>query len=535
MGFISDLFGATDKFKASGVDLQQGATTDQTNQAYAQGQTLNGQQTSVADFLQGRSGNANPLDFSAATGTLGQGNQLLGQLMAQGQGQGPNPALAQLQQTTGQNINNAAGMAASARGINPALAARMAVNGAAGANQTAAGQAAVMTAQQQLAAQGQAAQLVGQQAGQQAGLSQAQAGQQNTNIQQLMSQLASMGGQNLNQQQILQNALGNYNSTNVQQNLGVQQTNAGVAAQNANTNAKIAGGVMSGIGGALGLAEGGQVPARSDKDVARAILEKRGRKLAAGDEAQPARKRTDKDVAREILFGKGGRVPKLAAGGEALGSRDKEIAAQVLMRKYFTGGRVKHYDEGGVASDDAGSGSGGIGSGIRRGAGAFLGNFGQTLAGVAPTNRPTAKGPLPAAAPLPSGPPPLLAMPQGGAPASQPGPSSFMGRLLQGQLLQSPGGSQFARGGATRPVFLSRGAPEIVPGRASVPEGVDSESADKVPAWLSPGEIVIPRSDAQAEDAPERAKDFVAHIVATKGRSGYHRVAKAKRRAEGRR
>lgn len=42
----------------------------------------------------------------------------------------------------------------------------------------------------------------------------------------------------------------------------------------------------------------------------------------------------------------------------------------------------------------------------------------------------------------------------------------------------------------------------------------DSEKADKVPALLSPGEIVLPRSVAQNEDAPELAKAFVAAIRA---------------------
>lgn len=42
----------------------------------------------------------------------------------------------------------------------------------------------------------------------------------------------------------------------------------------------------------------------------------------------------------------------------------------------------------------------------------------------------------------------------------------------------------------------------------------DSEKADKVPALLSPGEIVLPRSVAQDEDAPDLAKAFVAAIRA---------------------
>jgi hypothetical protein len=44
----------------------------------------------------------------------------------------------------------------------------------------------------------------------------------------------------------------------------------------------------------------------------------------------------------------------------------------------------------------------------------------------------------------------------------------------------------------------------------------DSIQRDTVPAMLSPGEIVLPRSVAQSEDAPDRAAEFVAAIKAQK-------------------
>jgi len=40
----------------------------------------------------------------------------------------------------------------------------------------------------------------------------------------------------------------------------------------------------------------------------------------------------------------------------------------------------------------------------------------------------------------------------------------------------------------------------------------DTRSNDTVPAMLSPGEIVLPRTVAQSEDAPEKAKKFVEAI-----------------------
>jgi len=58
------------------------------------------------------------------------------------------------------------------------------------------------------------------------------------------------------------------------------------------------------------------------------------------------------------------------------------------------------------------------------------------------------------------------------------------------------------------------GAPKMagggmVPGYAT---GGDNPKNDTVPAWLSPGEAVIPRSVMQSPDAPNRAAEFVAML-----------------------
>lgn len=55
-----------------------------------------------------------------------------------------------------------------------------------------------------------------------------------------------------------------------------------------------------------------------------------------------------------------------------------------------------------------------------------------------------------------------------------------------------------------------------VPGKAKVP-GKDTLKNDTVPAMLSPGEIVIPKSIAEAPDAPKRAMAFVQAIQAKQG------------------
>jgi hypothetical protein len=159
-------------------------------------------------------------------------------------GKGPNPALAQLSQTTGQNINAAAGQAASARGVNPALQARMAVDAAGQGNSQASGQAATLAAQTQLGAQSQLAQNLQGQGGQATSL------------------LGTAGGlQNQQNQGQIQNVLGagQINAGVAGQNAaleqGAQQINAGVAAQNTETNAKLTGGLMNAAGGAMALSD----------------------------------------------------------------------------------------------------------------------------------------------------------------------------------------------------------------------------------------------------------------------------------------
>lgn len=66
-------------------------------------------------------------------------------------------------------------------------------------------------------------------------------------------------------------------------------------------------------------------------------------------------------------------------------------------------------------------------------------------------------------------------------------------------------GAMKARGGA---------AAAEIPGKAKF-KG-DTRSNDTVPALLSPGEIVLPRTVAQSENAPEKAKKFVEAIKGQK-------------------
>lgn len=181
-------------------------------------------QQNLQDQINYMWGNANTV--------YGQQQGLAQQLLAQSQGQGPNPALAQLNQATGQNVAQQGALAASQRGAgaNPALIARQAAQAGAGAQQQAVGQAATLQAQQQLAAQ-----------------------------QQLGQQQANMANQQLQGQSIIQGAQAAQNTANVNAQLGAGSINS----QNQNA---VTGGLLGAGGSALAalLNKGGEVKTMAD-------------------------------------------------------------------------------------------------------------------------------------------------------------------------------------------------------------------------------------------------------------------------------
>lgn len=98
-----------------------------------------------------------------------------------------------------------------------------------------------------------------------------------------------------------------------------------------------------------------------------------------------------------------------------------------------------------------------------------------------------------------------------GVGAALPGVGKFISPLFESKpkspIGDSAGGSNYAGR------LVSSGGK--IGGKAEVPG--DSPKNDTVPAWLSPGEIVIPRSIAHDPDA---ARDFVAQVNAKKYSSG---------------
>lgn len=168
------------------------------------------------------------------------------QLQAQANGQGPNIANLQLQQATNQNNQQAAGAVASQRGMNPALAARLIQQQNASNNQTAAGQSGVLRAQQQLAAQQGLANVYGQ-----------QAGEANSNL------------------AANESALGNQNNATVSATNAQNQEAGQIQQNNANQQAGILGGAMNAVGSMLqmpSMAEGGTIQERPEKHLERLLI-----------------------------------------------------------------------------------------------------------------------------------------------------------------------------------------------------------------------------------------------------------------------
>ncbi len=423
--------------------------------------------------------NSTPLDTSNYTSAIAnsqmnargmnqQWSQLADQLRQQAAGQGPSLAQLQLNQATQQQQAQAASAIASQRGINPAMAARLVAQNQAQIGQQSAGQSAQLSMAEQMGARQQLAGVLGQQQAGSLGLLGA-AGQ----LQQGQNEAAiknRLGTNAINQATAAQNA---------QLNLGAQQINAGVAGQNATTNANVLGGLMQGAGAAATfLAHGGTVPGYA-----------------------------------------GGGLPGIS-GLE--GMRDYGVPA------YGTG-------EDAQAGATLKSALGGLG-GMKPG-----GKGQKDNPQLANSPDPSSADPLgsPYSSPWP-GADPLLSMPaiagaaQGGQ--IQPsggvsGPSSHLGRFLRGsQATGAPGThveamAKLERGGVVD--FRSGGD---VPGKAQV-QG-DSPKNDTVPAMVSPGEAVLPRSIMQSPNAPELAAEFVRKLQRRSGKSkGYERVARARKGA----
>lgn len=240
MGFVGSLLGTSGGAGGTGfaspqqTQLQTPVTNEQANTAYGNAQTgLTNQQ----NFLNA----VNPGSLAA----LASQQQLLQQLQQGAQGYGPNPALAQLAQTTGQNTANQAALMAGQRGSNQnaGLIARQAAQQGAQNQQNAIGQAATLSAQQQLAQQ------------------QALAQQQQAMIGQQQSATNNYATSAQNEQANLLNSIASANNARTASQGNVNSANAALAGTQMQGQQNMLGNATQGFGSAImsAFADGGEI------------------------------------------------------------------------------------------------------------------------------------------------------------------------------------------------------------------------------------------------------------------------------------
>lgn len=381
------------------------------------------------------------------------------QLQQAAQGQGPSAATAMLQQAQQANTAQANALAASQQGnINAGLATRNAMQQAAQANQAATGQAQVMRNQEQL----QARQMLG-------------------------GQLGTMMGQGMGAQQAKDTL-----------NANIEQKN--VESQNSLIRG-ITGGVFGAVGAGLGALsderakenihdgsddvrdmldklephsynyKGGSEPHTSvmaqelEKSKAGSQMVKEapnGLKMVDYGQGLAAILAAQADLHKRLKAIEGGK-PKMAEGGEV---NPNAVKAPSFDMTTFTsevlGGATK-----GMAIDDP----------IAKGGAEFGEGLGTAIKSGMDTSKKKANE----------------------------------ARMREDN--EARAGIGLAKGGkVSSKVLAAKG--KAVPGKAKV--SGDSLSNDIVDAKLSPGEIVLPRSVTMHPEAPQKAAEFVAHILANK-------------------
>lgn len=481
---------------ANGVGIQSGAAAGQqglTNQlASANGV---GTQNSAISGLQG---------------VAGQQASTAAQLQGIANGTGPNPALAQLNQATGQNVSNQAALMAGQRGAgaNVGLLARQAAQQGASTQQQAVGQAAILQANQSLGALGQMTAQQQAQAGTQAqigALGTTQVGQQqagNTSV-------AGIGAGLTGQQQTGINAGFQQGATQVGQqqtqqgiNAGIAQNQVGnaIAGQGVASNAAL--GQQSNVLGGIANQNNAMVSTQNNINSANAGLAGTAQNNQAGliggamNIASPA-----------AVMGGGG-----AAGAAAMAGAGGGLVAKI-PKKMAQGGE------------------------LMPSAPQVPSTFAQYLQGVSPIQDTPTQGALPYK---------MIGGQGGRQPGdSPPPPTTYTGQptvvgptgevqstgtnegdwLNNNQDTASFVGSNNQDFNATSPPPMAKGGLAAKGGHVAaknpkekaVKKG-NSYDNDKVPAMLSEGEIVIPRSVMQGKDPVRGAADFVAKVMAKKGR-----------------
>lgn len=437
MGFIGSMLNPN---TAGGFQATtSGAAEAQQDTSYGNTQDAIQRQKQFVDALTNQGGLANQ------TAVFQQQQALANQLQGVASGTGPNPALAQLAQATQANTANQAALMAGQRGSsqNTGLIARQAAQQGAQNQQQSAGQAATLQAQQQLAAMQQ---LQGQQASM-GNLANTQVGQQQQGLQSLSQ--ASLGQQ------------GNLLGAQANQN----QVNAGIAAGNQKGQQNLVSGLMGGIGAALSLAEGGQVPTIQSNP----LMQNTAQKQVAEPTVQPQTSDPVKTPQSNI--------------GKYLNDPESRSAADIGAK---------------------------YGSALRKGVQSLFSSSTQSdsdaLAGYDQANQQL--GGLGGVENVETEMP--AAMEDIGMMAAKGGKVKAL--LSPGERYLSPNKLEAVKKGAD-PIKEGK----KVPGKPKVGGAKDSYKNDTIKASLDEGGVVLPRSVTMSKDAEKKAVDFVRAILAKHG------------------
>lgn len=490
MGFVGSLINGGNSGDSGGAGFNyqaKGATDQQQAASWGGTQSALGQQAA----------------FAAATGdSNGLGNQssvfqqqqaLANNLQGQANGTaGPSIAQLQYQQNMNQISAQQSGSIGSQKGISPALQARMIAQQGAGAQQAAAGQGATLGAQEQWAA----TQALQQQQANMANLSTQQVGQQanaiNAQTQGQLGQQSNLFG--------LQS--------------GATAANAGVAGKTIGGQEKLVGSLFGGAamahGGLVrGYADGGQVDLYSPAPIGSQISSPDAPLSGAG---------------RALAYGNQVAAPAIQMGSESAGGGGQGNPGLIkwVYNQFNKTKPEKPVDPANAGADYEGSSQAGFQSGngvtaenapVDMGDGAAAGSV--SGGAVESADIGASAGALDAAA---------TALYKGGAvknyamggdtSASDGGGSKGIMQMLPmlAMLLNQGGRVPTLNGEA----YANAGMP--VPGKAKV--GGDSLKNDTVPARLSPGEVIIPRSIMNSKDPPKAAAKMVRDIIAKKKKAG---------------
>lgn len=569
-GAVPKAMGIDTGSSPTNVTIQQGTNTGQTGQAYTGAQNSLASQQALLNALQGQNGlgaqsqtlgaqqgllnqqgglnsvgsQANALmaqqhlndSLNLANGARNQSQALSAQQALAGQqqgvanqyqgvvnGTGPNPAMAALNQATGQNVANQSALMAGQRGAssNVGLLARQAAQQGASTQQQAVGQVATMQANQSLNAlsglsgQQQAignteqnvANIAGQQVGaQETGIgAQQQAasnlvGQQQAQQQAVAGQANTLAGQQVagvnqntsaqqSEQQILQNALANQNQQNVAMQTNTNTANAALKNTSLQGQQAITGGLMNSLGSGAGSLLGGSAGGGAGAGAGAAAAA-----MAQGGQVRKPKKMafgydTSNDQADQTTPNATSVTTPYAAipSPQTIGSSQATQGPQSSLGQILKNGFAK-----GLQSDpfNMASNQNYGAQALQKGFGSFGPAIGSLLSGKNSSSSlygGTDSNTTPSNAP------------------SIPDSGIEEGMAAKGGMAKK---HDYRGGGNVK---------AHTPAQKAVKAG-NSYSNDKIPAVLSEGEVVIPRSIMQGKDPARGAADFVAKVLAKRGR-----------------